>query len=112
MVEHQDALDGVFRAIADPTRRAILRQLGKQPARVTDIAKNFSISLNAVSKHLMTLEQAGLVRREIQGREHLIALDGRPFQEALDWLQESKAFWQERLEALEDHILKKRARDK
>ena len=57
MVEHQDLLDGVFGAIADPTRRTILQQLGESPARVTDIAKDFPVSLNAISKHLMVLDQ-------------------------------------------------------
>jgi len=107
MVEYQNSLDEVFGAIADPTRRAILQQLGENPARVTDIAKNFPVSLNAVSKHLMVLEQAGLIRREIQGREHLIQLDNRPLQEASRWL-EARAFWNERLDALEAHILGKR----
>lgn len=109
MVERQNSLDGVFSAIADPTRRAILQQLGENPARVTDIAKNFPVSLNAVSKHLMVLEQAGLIRREIQGREHLIQLDSGPLQEASQWL-ESRAFWNARLDALEVHVRKKRKR--
>src|ERR1700737_551258 len=107
MVEHQDSLDMVFGAISDPTRRAILKQLGENPARVTDIARNFPISLNAVSKHLMVLEQAGLIRREIQGREHLIQLDGRPLREAFQWLAAASAFWDERLNALEAHVIKK-----
>ena len=109
MVEHQDALDAVFGAIADPTRRAILQQLGQNPARVTDIAKNFPVSLNAISKHLMVLEQAGLIRREIQGREHLIQLESRPLQKASQWL-EARAFWNKRLDALETHIRKTRSR--
>jgi hypothetical protein len=53
VVEHQDSLDGVFSAIADPTRHAIRKRLGENPARATDIAKNFSISLNAISKNLI-----------------------------------------------------------
>lgn len=110
MVERQDPLDSIFGAIADPTRRAILQQLGENPARVTDIAKNFPVSLNAVSKHLMVLEQAGLIRREIQGREHLIRLDGRPLCAAFQWLEDARAFWDERLNALEAHVLKKRRR--
>jgi DNA-binding transcriptional ArsR family regulator len=109
MVERQNSLDGIFGAIADPTRRAILQQLGKNPARVTDIASNFPVSLNAVSKHLMVLEQAGLIRREIQGREHLIALETRPLREASQWLQ-ARALWNERLDALEAHVLQKRRR--
>jgi DNA-binding transcriptional ArsR family regulator len=107
MVERPDSLDAVFGAIADSTRRAILLQLGKSPARITDIAGNFPMSLNAISKHLMVLERAGLVRREIQGREHLIKLDARPLQEASKWLA-ARAFWNERLDALEAHIKRTR----
>ena len=104
----RERLDRVFGAISDPTRRAILLQLGRQPARVTDIAKNFPVSLNAISKHLMVLEQAGLIQREIKGREHLIQIDGRPLREALQWLEDSRAFWDQRLDALATHLQKKR----
>jgi DNA-binding transcriptional ArsR family regulator len=104
------ALDHIFAAVADPTRRAILRQLGHKPTRVTDLAKNFPVSLNAVSKHLMVLERAGLIRREVQGRDHVCQLDGRPLGEAVDWLQEVRAFWEERLDGLERHVLAKRRR--
>ena len=104
----RERLDSVFGAISDPTRRAILLQLGRQPARVTDIAKNFPVSLNAISKHLMVLEQAGLIQREIKGREHLIQIDGRPLREALQWLEDSRAFWDQRLDSLATHLQKKR----
>ena len=111
MVEHLGpSLDSVFAAVADPTRRAILRQLGKQPARVTDIAKSFPVSLNAVSKHLMVLERAGLIEREVEGREHVCRLNAAPLKKASAWLAETQAFWEQRLDALEEHILEKRKR--
>jgi DNA-binding transcriptional ArsR family regulator len=103
-------LDNVFAAVADPTRRAILRQLGKQPARVTDIAKSFPVSLNAVSKHLMVLERAGLIEREVEGREHVCRLNAAPLKQASVWLAETQAFWEQRLDALEKHIREKRKR--
>jgi len=87
-----------------------LRELGKQPARVTDIAKNFPVSLNAVSKHLMVLERAGLIQREVEGREHVCRLNAAPLQQASVWLAETQAFWEQRLDALEKHILEKRKR--
>src|SRR6187455_1775414 len=71
-------LDGVFNALSDPTRRAILARLSGSEARVTDIAADFPISLNSVSKHIRMLERAGLVRRSIIGRDHLLALDAGP----------------------------------
>jgi DNA-binding transcriptional ArsR family regulator len=109
MVERYKAsLDGVFGAIADPTRRAILQQLGRNPARVTDIAKGFPVSLNAVSKHLIVLQRAGLVRREVHGRDHICSLEGKPLREASAWIDGMRVFWEERLDALERHIADKR----
>jgi DNA-binding transcriptional ArsR family regulator len=113
VVEHlPGALDNVFGAMADPTRRAILRELGSSPARVTDIAKRFPVSLNAISKHLMVLERAGLVQREIRGRDHICRLDLRPMRKASAWMEEMHAFWEARLDALELHVAEKRRRRK
>jgi len=110
MVEYNRNLDDVFGALADPTRRAILRRLESNPARVTDIAKCFPVSLNAVSKHLTVLERAGLMQREIRGRNHVCRLDAQPLQEASAWMMKMHAFWEERLDALERHIVKRRNR--
>ena len=107
MVEHS-TLDDVFGAIADPTRRAILHRLGRNPARVTDIAKRFPMSLNAVSKHLMVLERAGLIHREIHGREHTFSLEGKRLREATIWMEGMRHFWESRLDALEGHLAAKR----
>ena len=98
-------LDLVFAAISDPTRRAILARLGRKSATVTELARPFSVSLNAVSKHVMVLERAGLIRREIRGREHHCALVAKPLREAAAWLQHYRQFWEARLDALEDYIL-------
>lgn len=102
------ALDNVFGAIADPTRRAILEHLGHSSARVTDIAKKFPMSLNAVSKHLIVLERAGLVRREINGRDHICNLNLHPLREASAWIEEVRTFWETRLDAFEKHLVDKR----
>src|SRR5205823_5988323 len=67
---HSATLDATFAALADPTRRQLLRQLAKGDQRVTQLAKPFSMSLPAVSKHLRVLEEAGLLTRRRQGREH------------------------------------------
>ena len=73
MGEYKSAgLDGVFNALSDPTRRAILARLQDSDARVTDIASGFPISLNSVSKHIRMLERARLVRRRRAGREHFL----------------------------------------
>ena len=101
-------LNHIFGAVADPTRRAILARLGRQPARVTDIARNFPISLNSTSKHLRVLERAGLVRREVRGREHVCTLNPAPLREATRWMDEVRSFWETRLDALDRHIASQR----
>ena len=109
MVEYSSTtLDQVFSAIADPTRRAIMHTLQQGPATVTEIARSFPVSLNAVSKHLMALERAGLVTREIQGREHYCRLAAAPLREATAWLDHYRPFWETRLDALERHLTAKR----
>ena len=97
-------LNRVYAAIADPTRRAILAQLSEGHINVGDLAARFPISLNGVSKHVKVLERAGLVRREILGREHQLRLRAEPLREAEEWFQRYRAFWTARLDALE-HFL-------
>jgi DNA-binding transcriptional ArsR family regulator len=100
-------LDRVFSALSDPTRRAILRGLARNSASIKEIAKPFPVSLNAISKHVMVLERAGLVRREIWGREHRCRIEARPLREANRWLEHYRQFWEKRLDALEIYVEKK-----
>jgi DNA-binding transcriptional ArsR family regulator len=100
-------LDDVLTAIADPTRRAILSRLSRGDARVTDIAEPFDISLAAVSKHVQTLERAGLVRRQRKGREHTLSLDARPLRQVVRWTSRYERFWNERLDRLEAFFTQK-----
>jgi DNA-binding transcriptional ArsR family regulator len=95
-----DRLDLVFGALSHRTRRALLARLGRAPAKITDLAAPFEMSLPAVSKHLRVLERAGLVRRAVDGRVHLCALDARPLEEADRWLAGYRAFWEDTLESL------------
>jgi DNA-binding transcriptional ArsR family regulator len=95
------ALDNAFAALADPTRRAIVQRLAKNPSRVTDVAKPFAMSLNAVSKHLKVLERAGLLKRTRNGREHLLVLRAAPLREVARWTARYEQFWNERLDRLE-----------
>jgi len=105
MGEHQSGrLDSVFNALCDPTRRAILARLTDREARVTDIAAEFPISLNSISKHIRMLERAGLVRRSIAGREHLLSLQAAPLAEASMWIEHYRRFWEGRLAALEAFV--------
>jgi DNA-binding transcriptional ArsR family regulator len=95
------ALDRTLVALADPTRRAILTRLSRGSARVTELAAPFSISLNAVSKHIRMLEGARLVRRRRQGREHFLSLNTKPLDEAARWMETQRSLWTQRLEALD-----------
>ena len=99
-------LDRTLLALADPTRRAILRRLMRSEARVTDVATPFHVSLNAISKHIRVLEGAGLVRRRVAGREHHLAFDPRPLEAAADWIAVQRAYWEPRLAALEAHLVR------
>jgi DNA-binding transcriptional ArsR family regulator len=97
-------LDRLFAAMADPTRRAILARLTHESARVTELARDFPISLNSTSKHIKILERAGLVVRTVNGRDHLLSLNAAPLVEAADWVRHFESFWEERLAAL-DHLV-------
>lgn len=94
-------LDRTLTALADPTRRAILQRLSRGEARVTEVARPFDMSLNAVSKHIRVLERAHLIRRRRAGREHFLAFNPRPLDEAAAWIEEKRTFWSARLDALE-----------
>jgi DNA-binding transcriptional ArsR family regulator len=106
-----DQLGQVLAAASDPTRRAIMDRLARGPARVTDVAEPFAMSLNAVSKHIKVLEQAGLVRRWRQGREHTLELNAAPLQDVSRWAHRYAPFWGERLDRLEAFFAHSRSRD-
>lgn len=103
-------LDGIFHALADPTRRAIIGALAQGPKTVGEISKPFDISLPAVSKHLKVLERAQLLTRQVHGREHHCRLNPRTLASAHDWLSFYSGFWQERLDAL-DALLREEGED-
>jgi DNA-binding transcriptional ArsR family regulator len=101
MVTQSQSLDRVFRALGDPTRRAMLRRLSRQEHTVGELAEPFRMSLAAASKHVKTLEQAGLVRRTIRGRTHYCQLNPQPLADADEWLRSYERLWTKRLAALE-----------
>ena len=85
-------LDRTFGALADPTRRRILEHLAQGDHWVTDLARPYSMSLPAVSKHLRVLEQAGRVRRGRHGRVHSLKLGAKPMRQAAQWMEEYRRF--------------------
>ena len=101
------SLDDLFGAIADPTRRAILDRLARGDARVTDVAADFTISLNSVSKHVRMLERAGLVSRTVKGREHLLTLNPEPMDDAARWIEHHRRSWHDAMAGLEQFVTPK-----
>lgn len=103
---YEERLDHTLTALADPTRRAILQRLSQGESRVTDIAEPFDISLNSISKHIRILERAQLVTRRKAGREHWLAFNRGPLDEAAAWIEAQRLFWNDRLDALERELNK------
>ena len=104
MVERNTETDltALLKAAADPTRRAILTLLAQYgPMRVTDLARRFEMSLNSVSKHIKTLESAGLVSRRTEWREHLIELETGRIALVDAWFKDLRSIWDMRLEKLD-----------
>ena len=97
-------LDDTFAALADPTRRRILEHLAGGDRCVTDLAKPYSMSLPAVSKHLRVLERAGLVRRRRCGRVHSLKLQAEPMKQASQWIEEYRKFWEQRFDRLDEYL--------
>jgi len=94
-------LNSVFHALGDATRRRMLRELASGERTVSQLAEPFAMSLAAASKHIKSLENAGLIRREVRGRTHLCRLDPGPLASAHQWLSFYKRFWTDRLDVLE-----------
>ncbi len=94
----------VFRAIADPTRRAILDRLRAGPAPVNALAADFELSRPAVSKHLRTLRAARLVTEQRAGRQRLYELRPAPLQRVAGWVEGYRGFWQRSLDSLKRYL--------
>jgi DNA-binding transcriptional ArsR family regulator len=99
--QNSTALDGVFHALADPTRRAMLRNLSSGQRNISQLAAPFDMSFPAASKHIKVLETAGLVRRSIEGRTHYFQIQPRPLAAADKWLRFYERFWNDQLDALD-----------
>jgi DNA-binding transcriptional ArsR family regulator len=111
MVEYpSDKLDAVYAAVSHPLRRRLVGLIAGSGSTVTALAEPFPVSLAAVSKHIRVLEGAGLIRRTIQGREHHLALEPLALVPAAMWLDSYRAFWEGRLDALENRLGREKTR--
>ena len=97
-------LDRVFKALADPTRRAVLERLGKGPASMGELAQPFDMALPSFSQHLDVLENCGLVRSTKSGRVRTYELQPKTLGEAEHWLARQRIFWGRRLDRLDSYL--------
>jgi DNA-binding transcriptional ArsR family regulator len=102
MIDRRAAsLDRVFQALADPTRRAMLRRLAKSEYSIGELAAPFRMTFAAASKHVKVLERAKIVRRRVEGRSHFCRLEPAPLAAANGWLRFYERFWTEQLDSLD-----------
>ena len=107
-----DTLSLTFRALADPTRRAILTRLGRGEATVGELAEPFSMSLPAVSKHLKVLERAGLIERGREAQWRPCRLRPAPLRDVSDWVGHYRKFWEQSFDRLEAYLKQVQAEEK
>jgi DNA-binding transcriptional ArsR family regulator len=106
MQPHTDRLNGIFLALADPTRRVVIGQLSKGPASVTDLAEPFEMALPSFLKHIRFLEEHGLIKTRKQGRVRTCEIDRKQFAVAEDWLSKQRDIWEGRADRLEAFVAK------
>lgn len=97
-------LNDVFKALADPTRRAVLERLGRGPGSMTELARPFAMALPSFSQHLQVLERCGLVRSRKRGRVRTYRLSPRPLAVVEHWLDRQRRRWERRLDQLDNHL--------
>jgi DNA-binding transcriptional ArsR family regulator len=104
MEHHPERLTGIFQALADPTRRAVLGRLGRGPASVSELAEPFDMALPSFMKHIHLLEGSGLIRTRKDGRVRTCAIEKRPFAMVESWLSAQRALWEARTDRLEQFV--------
>jgi DNA-binding transcriptional ArsR family regulator len=99
-------MDGVFRALSDPTRRDVLDRLSARPASVSDLAASYDMALPSFVEHLKVLEHSGLVRSHKAGRVRTYELVPKQLKVAENWLARQRTLWERRLDQLDSYLLK------
>lgn len=112
MEDATDRLSAVFSALADPTRRAILAELARGDATVTELAAPLPMSMPAVSRHLKVLEHAALISRTRSGRLRASHLEPAPLRDAADWIERYRRFWDSSLDRLDAHLIAAQAAER
>ncbi len=112
MDQHSEQLDSIFQALADPTRRSVLRRLGKGPASISDLAAPFEMALPSFMKHIRSLEGSGLIRTRKEGRVRTCAIEKRPFAIVDAWVSKQRALWEGRTDRLEQFVTNAQKKEK
>jgi DNA-binding transcriptional ArsR family regulator len=108
-IDDEDRLSETFAALANPTRRAILAHLARGEATVNELAAPFELTLPAISKHIKTLERAGLVTRGHLAQYRPCALDAAPLEEVATWAEQYRAVWEGRFDRMDDYLTQLRS---
>jgi len=101
MEQYSERLNGVFQALSDPTRRAVLGQLSKGPASISELAKPFDMALPSFMKHIRFLEESGWIRTRKEGRVRTCTMEKKAFTAADAWLSKQRAHWEARFDRLD-----------
>jgi DNA-binding transcriptional ArsR family regulator len=112
MDQYPEQLNGIFQALADPTRRAVLGRLGRGPASVSELAKPFDMALPSFMKHIHVLEGSGWIRTRKQGRVRTCAIENKPLAAVEAWLSAQRALWEGRTDRLEQFVTTAEKREK
>jgi DNA-binding transcriptional ArsR family regulator len=112
VAQQSEKLDGVFQALSDPTRRAVLGRLGKGPATISDLAKPFDMALPSFMKHIHLLESSGWIRTLKEGRVRTCAIEKKQFAAVEAWLSVQRAIWEGRTDRLEQFVITTQEREK
>lgn len=107
-MEQYSRLNGIFHALADPTRRAVLAKLGKGPASITELAEPFDMALPSFMKHIRLLEDCGWIRTRKEGRVRTCTIEKKPLAAIEGWLSTQRALWEGRTDRLEQFVTSKR----
>ncbi|MBP1859576.1 ArsR/SmtB family transcription factor [Rhizobium herbae] len=110
MEQYSEQLNGIFQALADPTRRAVLARLGAGPASISDLAKPFDMALPSFMKHIHFLEGSGLIHTRKQGRVRTCVIEKKQFAAVEAWLSAQRALWEGRTDRLEQFVAKAQAK--
>lgn len=105
MEQYQAHLNGIFQALADPTRRAVIGRLGRGPASVGDLAAPFDMALPSFMKHIHMLEETGLIRTQKVGRVRTCEMNKERLAAVGGWLDEQRAIWEGRTDRLEQFVM-------